>query len=151
MSILIKTMTKLPEHCYDCPCHDRESGYCQADKGNRYSDYRPFWCPLEMINDTCEAISEQAVLGKAFYTETEEGWSERTVDVKDIEALPSVTPKQKMGHWIEIAQYSDGAHKMECSECKSYIFDIGSVNSFIVKNKYKYCPNCGAEMREVEE
>ena len=46
MSVLIKTMTDLPEHCYDCPCHDGESGYCQADKEHRYSDYRPFWCSL---------------------------------------------------------------------------------------------------------
>lgn len=46
MSVLIKTMTNLPEHCFECPCHDGESGYCQADKEHRYSDYRPFWCPL---------------------------------------------------------------------------------------------------------
>ena len=49
MSILIKTMTNLPEYCYDCPCHDGESGYCQADKEHRYSVYRPFWCPLVEI------------------------------------------------------------------------------------------------------
>ncbi len=51
MSILIKTMTNLPEHCYDCPCHDGESGYCQADKEHRYSDYRPFWCPLLQVSN----------------------------------------------------------------------------------------------------
>lgn len=44
--IVITTMDSLPEHCYECPCHDGESGYCQADKEQRYSDYRPFWCPL---------------------------------------------------------------------------------------------------------
>ena len=55
MSVLIKTMTNLPEHCYDCPCHDGESGYCQADKEHRYSDYRPFWCPLvEIKDDKCQ-------------------------------------------------------------------------------------------------
>lgn len=51
MSVLIKTMTNLPEHCYDCPCHDGESGYCQADKEHRYSVYRPFWCPLVKISN----------------------------------------------------------------------------------------------------
>ena len=51
MSVLIKTMTNLPEYCYDCPCHNGESGYCQADKGRRYSDYRPFWCPLVKISN----------------------------------------------------------------------------------------------------
>ena len=46
----------------------------------------------------CEdCISRQAVLDKAVYTETEEGWSGMTVDVKDIESLPSVTPQQKIG------------------------------------------------------
>lgn len=47
MAIIITTMNKLPEHCYECPCHDGESGYCQADKEQRFSDYRPYWCPLK--------------------------------------------------------------------------------------------------------
>jgi hypothetical protein len=63
MSVFIKTMTNLPEHCYDCPCHNGESGYCQADKGHRYSDYRPFWCPLievkvRILSELSEAESE---------------------------------------------------------------------------------------------
>lgn len=57
--IVIKTMTELPEHCYECPCHDGESGYCQADKEHRYSDYRPFWCPLEEVNDQQELQEEK--------------------------------------------------------------------------------------------
>ena len=51
MSVLIKTMTDLPKHCYDCPCHDGESSYCQADKEHRYSIDRPFWCPLVKISN----------------------------------------------------------------------------------------------------
>ena len=47
MAIIITTMNKLPEHCYECPCHDGESGYCQADQEQRFSDYRPYWCPLK--------------------------------------------------------------------------------------------------------
>lgn len=47
--IVITTMDLLPEHCFECPCHDGESGYCQADKEQRYSDYRPFWCPLKEV------------------------------------------------------------------------------------------------------
>lgn len=47
MAIIITTMNKLPEHCYECPCQHGESGYCQADKEQRYSDYRPYWCPLK--------------------------------------------------------------------------------------------------------
>ena len=63
MSVLIKSMINLPEHCYECPCHDGESGYCQADKEHRYSDYRPFWCPLVEVNNdilynNCKEIAD---------------------------------------------------------------------------------------------
>lgn len=55
-------------------------------------------------------------------------------------------PSRK-GHWIEVAEYSDGKHKIECSECGNYIFDRGHANSKNVKDKYKYCNYCGADMR----
>lgn len=48
--IVITTINELPDHCYECPCHDGESGYCQADKERRCSDYRPYWCPLKEIH-----------------------------------------------------------------------------------------------------
>lgn len=63
MSVLIKTMTDLPEHCYDCPCHDGESGYCRADKEHRYSDYRPFWCPLVKINNIGDRVKFRTMGG----------------------------------------------------------------------------------------
>lgn len=49
--IIITSIDALPDHCHECPCHDGESGYCQADKERRYSDYRPYWCPLKEIHD----------------------------------------------------------------------------------------------------
>lgn len=80
---------------------------------------------------------------------------EKDVSIKWLEeyinSLPPVTPQPKTGHWIEIAKYSDGNHKIECSECGSHIFDRGHANSFNVKNKYKYCPNCGIKMVESQE
>ena len=58
--IVITTMNSLPEHCYECPCHDGESGYCQADKEQRYSDYyRPFWCPLIRCDDYTNCAIEK--------------------------------------------------------------------------------------------
>lgn len=50
MSIIIKSLDSLPEHCYDCPCHNKENGYCQANKDYTYSIDRPFWCPLLEIH-----------------------------------------------------------------------------------------------------
>lgn len=50
--IVITTIDAIPDHCYECPCHDGESSYCQADKEQRYySYYRPYWCPLKEIDD----------------------------------------------------------------------------------------------------
>ena len=65
--------------------------------------------------------------------------------------LPSVNPQPKTGHWIEVAKYSDGRHEIECSKCGSHIFDRGHANSYVVKEKYRYCPRCGAKMAESEE
>lgn len=47
--IVLTSMEELPEHCYDCPCHDGENGYCKADDLERNSIWRPFWCPLIKI------------------------------------------------------------------------------------------------------
>jgi NADH pyrophosphatase NudC (nudix superfamily) len=57
----------------------------------------------------------------------------------------------KVGHWIEVEKYSDGKHKIKCSECRSHIIDRGHANSYVVKEKYKYCPRCGAKMIELQE
>jgi len=44
--IVITTIDTLPDYCYECPCYNGEHCYCQADKERRYSEYRPYWCPL---------------------------------------------------------------------------------------------------------
>lgn len=108
--------------------------------------------------EPCEdAISREEVL-KAFvelpheYKTTEQ--RARTGGIAACQAivsdLPSVTPKQKMGRWIEsdallMATNEDGCMKFpakECSVChkphiKAYWMD--------------YCPNCGAKMVESED
>lgn len=77
-----------------------------------------------------------AVLDKAIYTETENGWCGRTVDVKDVESLPPVTPKPKTGHWIE-----EKSEVYKCSNCGSYALEWGGKLKMS-----RYCPNCGAKM-----
>ena len=55
-----------------------------------------------------------------------------------VEKMPSVTPQEpKTGHWIDI----NGIYA-KCSNCNEEIYITGDFN---------YCPNCGADMREVEE
>lgn len=61
-----------------------------------------------------------------------------------IKALPSVTPQQRTGRWIEKEEEGEAEPFIiwECSECHCVDEDG--------KPSYKYCPQCGAKM-EVEE
>ena len=94
-----------------------------------------------------DAISRQAVLDTL---DTSDRFmdEDRTVDTyrallkECYEVLPSVTPKQKTGHWKRISMDKYVQHAMafyRCSECGEDI--IGEHN---------YCPNCGAKMEESE-
>jgi hypothetical protein len=46
MELYINGM-EMPEYCYECPCHNGESGYCQLYKDGYLSCIeRPAKCPL---------------------------------------------------------------------------------------------------------
>jgi hypothetical protein len=98
--IMITTIDMLPDCCYECPCHNSESGYCQADKERRYSDYRPYWCPLKEIHDDQET------------------------------------------EWEHLWDAPDGTFKGRCKKC-------GFVHFFIERHdtQYKFCPECGREVK----
>ena len=85
----------------------------------------------------CEdAISRQAVLELVADYDLSMGQV-----VKQIHALPPVTPQSKIGKWIII---DDCEHFIaKCSEC-------GRIEDSRMINKYPYC-HCGAKMQEVEE
>ena len=93
------------------------------------------------LKECDDCISRQAAIDKAIYTETEEGWSGWTVDVKHIECLPSVTPTERTGHWIEKDDW------IECSLC-SCLAPNYEFSDAIIWKKSKFCPNCGARMVE---
>ena len=121
------------EPCEDCRTCNKWSECECGEKGHKngtsigYSigeckDYKP-----------CEdTISRREVLRIA---------SHATLSVNDvvsmIEKLPSVTPKQKMGRWIE--HKHNGSSHLECSECSVWFARI-----HLVRNSY--CPNCGTKM-----
>lgn len=101
---------------------------------------------LEEIKDAVEVI-------KAYRQRLTDSVSNQIDgDIKAFDlAVEAMEREQKTGHWIEIAKYRDGMHEIECSECGSHIFDRGHANSYVVKEKYKYCPNCGCRMFEPQE
>ena len=85
-----------------------------------------------------DCISRQAVLNTLFYKSDNNCEVVLNKELQDrIKALPSVTPQQKMGKWIDVDSL-DGALWHECSEC-------GETEFYATD----YCPNCGAKM-EVE-
>jgi hypothetical protein len=67
---------------------------------------------------------------------------------KEVEAMPSVTPKQKTGKWF----YDESIENWRCSECKKTPKTIGYFGSanFMVEH-FKFCNHCGAKMIEPQE
>lgn len=66
------------------------------------------------------------------------GFKDGKEKAKPLEQEPQIRPK---GHWIE--HETNFTHLRECSYCKCYFDWMMPRNS--------YCPNCGADMRKVEE
>lgn len=133
------------EWCTDCREYDQEKHCC-----HRWS--KVIWNAVEKMKQPCEnAISRQEVIE----TLKELDWRYNGHPGREVYGaimeLPSVRPQPKTGHWIEVEKYSDGKHKIKCSECRSHIIDRGHANSYVVKEKYKYCPRCGAKMIEPQE
>lgn len=88
-----------------------------------------------------DCISRQAVLSMQYRIDDSATLSTRdVVSVDDIEDLPSVTPQQKTGHWIE-HEIEDTCRWLTCSVC-GYEW---------VNKKENFCPNCRTKMQEVEE
>lgn len=70
---------------------------------------------------------------------------EEAIDAVD--NMPSVKPQPKMGHWIGIDE--EPHEDYECDRC-GYVVSTYTAN-IEPHTEYKYCPNCGAKMQEVEE
>ena len=93
-----------------------------------------------------DAISRKAVLemAKSYNTDGWDMYTPLVVDVEDIKELPSVTPQPRKGHWIaDVDKWGDvvtTVNGYRCDKCNTFNAD-----------KDNYCPNCGADMREVEE
>ena len=84
-----------------------------------------------------DAISREDVINLKWQGEASEEFLEGYASaIEDARVLPSVTPQEKTGHWIQENSV------LRCSIC-----DIGVARY----NKYPYCPNCGARMVEPQE
>ena len=56
----------------------------------------------------------------------------------------AVEPERKKGRWLNI----DESEKWECSECGRMMWFSPRLS--VKPSDYRFCPNCGADMREGE-
>lgn len=88
--------------------------------------------------EPCEdAISRQAAI-EAIYDN-----KDRLDIAQAIRELPSVTPKQRTGHWILVIE---DWNKWTCSEC-----GFSERTDIHVTLGYRFCPKCGAKMESEEQ
>ena len=68
-------------------------------------------------------------------------WNELVVTKDEIEDMPTIQPKR--GKWIKTARWGRVYY---CDQCRNYL-DFDGVNAG--RGSTNFCPNCGADMREV--
>lgn len=57
---------------------------------------------------------------------------------EEIDKVPSAQPERKKGAWI------NGGRIIRCNRCKIGYATVNGMKSALT---YKFCPNCGADMR----
>ena len=89
----------------------------------------------------CEdTISRQAVIDEF---KSSALWTSNYIESK-INKMPSVTPIRPNGNWIKI-------HPLQVDDEGAYMCSCCKVGDWSLKGTENFCPNCGADMREVEE
>lgn len=114
--------------------------------------------PNEVFEMTIKALEqepcEDAVSRQAIYDELEKwDWQELYLPIhfkeNIVDELPSVAPTRPKGQW-EWVQYDSNPNigNWHCSECGRIV--SGAITACSPVYVYKFCPNCGAEMKEGE-
>ena len=134
----------LLDDCQDCP--ENKDGECMTES-------HCFEVKQMAINalkqEPCEdAVSRQAVLDAIsriglFKSDTREVQAVAEC-LRAAEKLPFVMPTRPKGQWIGIDE--EPHEDYECGRC-GYVCSTFTAN-IKPSEEYKYCPNCGAEMKE---
>ena len=129
----MKLIIEIPDKMYKTV---QDGTYC----GSLYEELKN-GIPVEQSGD----LISREEMWKAYHKMID---CENTIYVFNaIKNLPSVTPQPKMGRWI---MSDDGLYRPICNNCgahpwKGYIPTVEEATEV-----FKYCPNCGAKMPEVE-
>jgi rubredoxin len=103
--------------------------------------------------DALEKVAELypwRVLGdRDSYSQYNEAWQDALNRAdSEIEALPSAQTERERGHWVEIGD--EPYDEWECDVCGFVIDGSGCIDPEEYRDVYKFCPNCGADMRKRE-
>lgn len=63
--------------------------------------------------------------------------------------MPTIEPKRKMGKW-NTYYHSDTDFSYSCNQC-GYGAPYNMIGGKIFQEKRRFCPNCGADMREEQD
>ena len=78
-------------------------------------------------------------IGRLFYNEIIQS------DINSLMQLPSAQQERPKGHWVEIGD--EPFDEWECDMCGFVIDGSGCIDPEEYRDVYKFCPNCGADMR----
>lgn len=139
----MKLLIDIPEHIYEHAKETTEDSRDEFDAMRAIANGTQQESSSEIPNTCGDAISRQAVLDAMYElcstgeTLKENPWRDNPhIDaITDaIENLPSSTPQQRTGEWIE--HFDEIGKWYECDQCHT---DWGG--------PVNYCPNCGCAMK----
>lgn len=93
-------------------------------------------CTLQMVKQYINALPTVPMDWKSIMDDWTEHDNAMIAKGRELERRLNAP---KHGHWI-YTEYENGHAELQCSECIEGVY-----------NKTKFCSNCGADMREVEE
>ena len=95
----------------------------------------------------CDLISRQALCEYAL------NQKDKNITANDIMRFPSAQPERERGRWIYGEDnLGTGRDGWFCSECGHFeLWDYSADMKSAELNLPNYCPNCGADMREVDD
>ncbi len=131
MSVIIKDM-EMPKVCFDCPCHDGETGRCNILKIT--TDYIPKNCPLEEVADV-DAENTSCVVMRDL--DGRQIFPIRATNITTKGPVETDVAPVIHAHWVQGAYLDGDEMQCDCSHC-----------NMPNNGKKNFCPNCGAIMDE---